>query len=237
MTLAFQSPSINELSALSGIMDEEEVLRLVKHCSPMLHMDSSLDGTPRVEFGNEMLKLHLLLGSKKVFRSSEPLQDGDEPTLEAQRSHGVLAWRCFAYMDDMFSSMSAAKVHTDAEGASKPDESLKPTGCSYPMQFCMLHAIRGKAELADDLVHNLKQLWKDSSPMRKFWLADHLPRSSTFTDGVCFEGMTALHTAAAFGYDRLVTSLFLHGHKDELKRVNSDGYTPVSRGPGVVAPL
>jgi hypothetical protein len=242
MALAFQPPSIKELSFLSGIMNEEEVLRLVEHCAPMLQVKADLGGT--VHFENEMLQHHLLLGSDKVFESSSPLHNGDEETLEAQRYHGVLAWRCFAYVDDMFKSRSGLNMASDAEGAIRPNESLKSNGRPYLMKFCLRHAIKGKAELADDLVQNLKNFWMNPSLLRTFWLADNMPPlPSTFTDRVSFEGMTALHTAAAFGYDRLVTSLIPDDQSHEAKDVdrdadtpvNNDGYTPVRCDPGVVA--
>ncbi|KXH30823.1 hypothetical protein CSIM01_01417 [Colletotrichum simmondsii] len=219
LVLTFRSPSVEELCILSGIKDERKVNHLIDQCAPMIRLDHQEQGITFVKFENATLKNQLLLKSDELLGLSGVSVD-EKSRAETKRYHGVLAWRCFSYMQKALSPAVAGVNRSMFVGS------------SYPLDFWMDHAIRGKSELSDDLARHLHVFWEKASPLRNAWLALSLPIAQSFEHGISTEGMTALHAAAAYGFDRLVSSLITNGHQHEVDCANLEGYTPLllSRG-------
>ncbi|KAK1476250.1 hypothetical protein CABS01_15472, partial [Colletotrichum abscissum] len=213
LVLAFRSPSVEELCILSGIKDESKVILLIDQCAPMIRLDRQEKGITFVKFENATLKNQLLLKSDELLGLSGVSVD-EKSRAETKRYHGVLAWRCFSYMQKALSPAVAGVNRSMFVGS------------SYPLDFWMDHAIRGKSELSEDLARHLHVFWERVSPLRNAWLALSLPTAQSFEHGISTEGMTALHAAAAYGFDRLVSSLITNGHQHEVDCANLDGYTP-----------
>ncbi|KXH64681.1 hypothetical protein CNYM01_08210 [Colletotrichum nymphaeae SA-01] len=214
LVLAFRSPSVEELCILSGIKDESKVILLIDQCAPMIRLDRQEHGITFVKFENATLKNQLLLKSDELLGLSGVSVD-EKSRAETKRYHGVLAWRCFSYMQKALSPAVAGVNRSMFVGS------------SYPLDFWMDHAIRGKSELSEDLARHLHAFWEKASPLRNAWLALSLPTAQSFEHGISTEGMTALHAAAAYGFDRLVSSLITNGHKHEVDCANLEGYTPL----------
>ncbi|OHF02684.1 hypothetical protein CORC01_02080 [Colletotrichum orchidophilum] len=215
LVLAFRSPSVKELYILSGIKDEGKVIHLIDQCAPMIRLVPQDKGMTTVEFGNATLKHQLLLKSDKLLGLSGGSPNAESKKPETERYHGVLAWRCFSYLER---ALKPAMAGMDRSTFIK---SL------YPLDFWMNHAIQGKRELSDDLARHLHGFWKNPSPLRDAWLALCLPNAQSFEHSISITGMTALHTAAAFGFDKLVMSLITNGHQHEVDCGNLEGYTPL----------
>ncbi|KAK1974060.1 hypothetical protein LZ30DRAFT_827679 [Colletotrichum cereale] len=230
LALAFRPPTIEELSVLSGIGDQARVRMLVERCKPMVQQVAPNDETQGFEFSNSSLKVDFL------WESDEGLNSEDEKQPLVQRFHGMLAWRCFTSMEatqDLPSPTTTAREIETAESAGNSLAKVLPTTTTtakrtaYPWEFWMQHAIRGKKQLAEDLVRELEGFWSSTSPLRETWLKSHPPKTPSTSSSISHEGMTALHAAAVFGYNELVWELMSKGHKQELIMFNGDGYTPL----------
>ncbi|TLD32706.1 hypothetical protein PspLS_01007 [Pyricularia sp. CBS 133598] len=249
LALAFRPLSILELSVLSDIRNEDKVEELIQRCEPMLELVSQDQNTPTVKFGNTTLKAGFLWESTELVNISpeevpvdtqgqaqgkkeqHPAQanaqvhdEQQDPVL--QRFHGVLAMRCFSYMEH--SGVKNPRVATTGEpsGTAIQGEDDKSER-TYFGDFWMAHAIRGKPELAKYISKDLRLFWAPESPLRTAWLRDLLPAEPSFSDGSSYEGMTGLHTAAFFGYDLLLEELVRSGHQAEIGVFNKDGHTPL----------
>ncbi|KAH7359342.1 ankyrin repeat-containing domain protein [Plectosphaerella cucumerina] len=220
LALALRPPTFEELAVLSGIEDRVKLSRLVEKCKPLVQMVSPVNSTKLVfEFSNPSLGEDFLWESNAGI---EAKKDGNPPI---QHLHGVLAWRCFSFMEatqDMTSSVVPA-VSGDPQDAA----STEATTIDYPWENWVKHALRGNSKLAEDLVEELPDFWHETSPLREKWLASHPPGKPSSQELMSHDGMTALHAAAAFGYDHLVKQLITHGHREELGMFNGNGYTPL----------
>ncbi|KAI6381342.1 hypothetical protein MCOR25_001273 [Pyricularia grisea] len=239
LALAFRPLSISELSILSDIIDEDKVKRLIQKCEPMLQLVSEDQNVPRVEFSDTTLKVGFLWESAELVRHSPEgvlddtqgqaqLHSEEEQYSILEDFHGVLAMRCFSFME----RCGVKSTGTDMlAGRESPDTTLQDAENSsdrtYFGEFWILHAIRGKPELAKYIAKDLQLFWASNSSLRAAWLKDYLPLKPSVSDGSSHEGMTALHTAAFFGYDLLLEELIRSGHKEEIGIFNKDGHTPL----------
>lgn len=184
----------------------------------MIHLVSRHGGIATVEFVNATLKDHLLLKCHELL------------DLQVERFHGVLAWRCFSDLEVVLAPQSSRNLDTAMIAKSRGHLDWPPTEAtdSYSLRFWMMHAMRGKPELSEDLCRELTDFWDEESSLRDRWLGSCLPTATSFSYDISSEHMTALHAAAAFGYTKLAISLIENGHRDELTRQNADRFTPVS---------
>ena len=237
--LASQDPTLEELSILSAIKDKAELEKLIDSCKPLLEMNGNSSGTERVTFVSEIIKHYLFLDSKQLLGLSGDPSDLDRPQTETQQHHGELAWRCFEYLELM--QLPEPVFIDEKEGMKLPEVEMSFTPsrvdqlCLYPLQHWLAHAMLSSPELADDLACRAPGFWQRDSPSRLAWLAWYKIHESSLVGtrraalkGLNIRGMTAMHLAAAFGYQSLVSSLSRSDHASELDAVNEDGYSPVS---------
>lgn len=240
--LASQDPTLEELSILSSIRDQPELKKLIERCKPLLENSGESPGTERIVFVSDIIKHYLLLDSKRLLGLSGDPSNLDRPQTETQQHHGELAWRCFEYLETvelpepMFVHQKEGKKLLEVEISfprSLDDE--RSSLCLYPLQHWLAHAMLSSPELADDLARRVSGFWHRDSTGRLAWLAWYKTHESslvgtrrTALKGLDIRGMTAMHLAAAFGYQHLVSSLIRSGHGSELDAVNEDGYSPVS---------
>ncbi|KAL2689146.1 hypothetical protein Neosp_003198 [[Neocosmospora] mangrovei] len=230
LLLAFRSPSPQELSVLAAIEDVKKVEKLIERCAPMIQLVPDDAGVARIELVNATMKDHLLSGSYEILGLSRDSNDDDELQPETLRFHGVLARRCFSYLEKVAQTLispSTLDESDESEAFLGGNRTQRQTSCPYPLEYWLGHAIKGKAELAEDLVRNLPDFWRRKSHMRDAWLAGYLKATPGLNPDLGCEGMTALHIAALVGYSGLAERLLRQGHKDECVAINEKGYTPL----------
>ncbi|KAI9696893.1 MAG: hypothetical protein M1820_007968 [Bogoriella megaspora] len=241
LVLASQDPTLEELSILSSMRDETELNNLIERCKPLLEKSGEGPGIERIVFVSDIIKHYLLLDSKRLLGLSGDPSNADRPQTETQQHHGELAWRCFEYLETvrlpepMFVHEKDGKRLLEVEITFPQSlDAERSAICLYPLQHWLAHAMLSSPELADDLARRVSSFWHRDSNSRLVWLAWYKTHESslvgtrrTALKGLDIRGMTAMHLAAAFGFQNLVSSLIRAGHRSELDAVNEDGYSPL----------
>ena len=226
---------------LSSIHNQAELKDLIERCRPLLEKRGESQRTERIVFVSDIMKHYLLLDSKRLLGLSGDPSNLDRSQTATQQHHGELAWRCFEYLESVripepvFVDQKEGKKLAEVEISfpqSFDDE--RSSLCLYPLQHWLAHAMLSSPELADDLARRASSFWHKDSMTRLAWLAWYKTHESsligthrTALKGLDIRGMTAMHLAAAFGYQHFVSSLIRSGHGSELDAVNEDGYSPV----------
>ncbi|KAK0630722.1 ankyrin repeat-containing domain protein [Bombardia bombarda] len=112
LVLAVDSVAVGELAVLTGL-PTEEIDRLIAKCEPLLsstdkHVNFALEGK---------LKEHLLANSGKLL--------GIRKEDEKRRLHGVIAWRSFNYLTEIFSKPSKSQSKDAPGDAEKRPETTE----------------------------------------------------------------------------------------------------------------
>ena len=230
LSVAFRPPSPTELTILIGIEDASEINNLIALCAPMIKVKASEKHASEVTFVNETVEHNTRYQAAKLFDISEDSLEDWQSDPRVKQFHGVLTWRCYSHIEALNSASSGTR---DGDDEPTPTSTVKArqsastkskADCSYPSEHWLLHAMKGKPEFSEDLVGDIPTFWEQNSPERALWLREYLKEDSTLKH----EGMTALHVAAAFGYESLTSTLLNRGHGGELKATNKSEYTPVS---------
>lgn len=252
MILAYEPPSLADLSVLTDIDSPARLRDLVRRCSPALQLDEMCG---QVTFTNPEFKERL---AELLYESKDPANP------QRRRHHGLLALRCFKYIKASYSApemqddssknpegivlpsvlpsshiptsstndVEVRRTVTDNDNVSAGTVGVAPSSKAqksfYPVLYLFQHLGEGFPDAVHELCEGDPSFWAGESLIRNRWLGDFKVRKPDFKD-LSTGGMSTLHVAVGIGANDLV-SILVHRYGELLwSQENADGMTAVSR--------
>ena len=111
----------------------------------------------------------------------------------------------------------------DTPSAQPTDSQEVDTSLDYAVYYWLRHAMQAPVDVVEEFDLS-DEFWAEESPARTAWW-------SKYSKENMYAGVTnimPLHLAALIGYSAMLSHLLEHGYVDELHKVDSWGYTPLS---------
>lgn len=245
LTMAYEPPTLADLSVLTQIDDIQGLTELVRKCSPILQIGDSNEHQGQVIFTNPEFGKRLFVISHGQTELSNP---------QMRRYHGLLALRCFKYIKTWykltkaparFANVAASLVRAsstkqrfsnennlidfddDVEQDDMAVAQISSPDCSYPIKYLFRHLSEGFPDVAQELCEDDPDFWGRTSRLRNAWLKDFQVLTNDLKD-LKTSGISALHVAAGIGAKELVSILVKRNGPSALSWTSNEGMTPVS---------
>ncbi|QIW94960.1 hypothetical protein AMS68_000478 [Peltaster fructicola] len=238
LTIAFEPPTMAELSVLTQIQDLKRLKYLVKLCSPVVRIASDIEHKNKVVFANPQFKQRL---AEKY--NGEPEQK--------KHYHGLVAIRCFKHIKSHYRSKEfspsatmaglrrskTVKARVDKKSnvvisSAEDDEhdesdlasdNFTDAECLYPVRWLFEH-LSEDPDTMQELFGDDPNFWGNTSELRNRWLAGFQVLSADLKD-LSADGMSALHIASGIGAEKLVSLLVDKNGKASLEWKDHAGMT------------
>jgi hypothetical protein len=245
ITIAYESPTIADLAALTQIDDLQRLADLVRRCSPVISLDQTCN---KIIFTHPDFRERLFAFFYGI---------ADPANSKWRRYHGLMALRCFKNIKSLHSAakttelMSGTFVDTTS-ARTMPSDTFAGDGglpilaqeehdsrdtyatastspkldCDYPARYLFRHLSEAFPDAVQDLCEDDPAFWTGQSVLRDGWLKNFQKLTNDLKDFKT-DGMSTLHVAAGIGANDL-TSILLNRCKALSSQENADGMTAVS---------
>lgn len=244
LTIAYEPPTLPDLSVLTQIDDSARLVELVQKCSPILQIGELGEHQGKVVFSNAEFQ-------RRLFMVCHGEQEQSSP--QKKRYHGLMALRCFKYIKTWYkitkkparlANIAASLIRSpstsrrvngdnliDLDDDIELGEPLSPQlpspDCAYPIKYLFKHLSEAFPDVAQELCEDDPGFWGQASSLRDAWLKDYQVLTNDLKD-LNTNGISALHVAAGIGANELMSVLVSRNGHQSLGWTSDEGMTAVS---------